>query len=139
MSDLSYREKTLWLMAGSLLLVFGAYFQQVLPAPGATVLPSHVGRFVIAVAVLVVLQIVGHAIMAAIDRRTEPDERDQAISLRSERNGAFVLASGVFLSLVAAVTTEGNFLFTHLLLAFWVLSTLTSIGTALWLYRRGSA
>ena len=87
---------------------------------------------------LAALQVVGQGLIAILDRRTETDERDRLIGLIGERNGSFVLAVGVFLSLCAAVFTQGNFLFTHVLLAFCVLASLVSIGTSLWLYRRGS-
>jgi hypothetical protein len=48
-----------------------------------------------------------------------------------------VLATGVFLALCAAMVTQGNFVFTHLLLGFWVLAQLVEIGSQLYLYRRG--
>jgi hypothetical protein len=135
--DLTYREKSLWLMGIALLVVFGLYFSWVLPAAESNVVPRQIGLFIVAIVLLVVLQVAGHAVMAAIDRRVEPDERDRFISLISERNGSVVLAIGVSVSLFLAVSTDGNFLFTHVLLAFWVLSTLASIATSLWLYRRG--
>jgi hypothetical protein len=134
---MTFKEKSLWLMGTSLLAVFGLYFGWVLPAPGPDVLPSQIVRFALVVALLVPVQIAGHTVLAIADRRTDPDERDRIIGLIGERNGGFTLAVGVFLSLFLAVFTEGNFLFTHVLLAFWVLAELVSIGTALWLYRRG--
>lgn len=136
--DMTYREKSLWLVGISLLLVFGLYFWRVLPASAADVLPNQIGLFAAAVSLLVALQVLGHALIAILDRRTEPDERDRRIGLIGERNGSFVLATGVSLSLFLAVFTQGNFLFTHVLLAFWVLASLVSIGTSLWLYRHGA-
>jgi hypothetical protein len=136
--DMTYREKSLWLVGFSLVLVFGLYFWWALPAPGADVLPNQVVLFAVAVSLLVAVQAAGHALIAILDRRTEPDERDRLIGLIGERNGAVVLAAGVFVSLLVAVFTQGNFLFTHVLLAFWVLASLVSIGTSLWLFRRGA-
>ncbi|NJO55469.1 MAG: hypothetical protein HC834_02930 [Rhodospirillales bacterium] len=46
-------------------------------------------------------------------------------------------ATGVFLALCAALVIEGNFLFLHLLLAFWVLAHLVEIGSQVVLYQRG--
>ena len=40
-------------------------------------------------------------------------------------------------ALCAAVLTEGNFVFTHLLLGFWVLAQVVEIGAQLVLLRRG--
>lgn len=136
--EMTFREKSLWLVGSSLVLVYGLYFWRVLPSAGVDVLPTQVGAFAGAVVLLVIIQVVGHALIAIQDRRTAPDERDRLIGLIGDRNGAFTLAAGVFLSLGLAVFTRGNFLFTHVLLACWVLASLVSIGTSLWLYRRGA-
>ena len=135
---MAFREKMLWLLFASLIGVFGFYFVTVLPGAGKDVMPGHVARFVAVVAVLVVIQVVGAIVLAVLNRpRDEADERDRLIGLRSTRNGSYVLAVGVFCSLTAAVFTEGNFVFTHLLLGFWVVAQLVELGSQLFLYRRG--
>lgn len=136
--DLSFQEKSLWLMFVSLVAGFGFYFVTVLPTGAANLMPHQVALFVGAVVMLVILQIAGHIVIAIMDRRTETDERDRLIELKGTRNAAYVLATGVFLALCAAIVTEGNFVFTHLLLGFWVLSQLVEIGSQLFLYRRGA-
>ncbi|HEX5870498.1 MAG TPA: hypothetical protein VFY65_08785 [Longimicrobium sp.] len=136
--DLSFQEKSLWLMFASLAAVFGFYFVTVLPTNGSDVMPHQVALFTVAIVVLVIMQIVGHAVIAIIDRRAETDERDRLIGLKGTRNASYVLATGVFLALCAAVMTEGNFLFTHVLLGFWVLAQMVEIGSQLFLYRRGA-
>jgi hypothetical protein len=136
--NLSFQEKSLWLMFVSLVGVFGFYFVTALPASAANVLPHQVVLFVLAVVMLVIIQIAGHIVIAIVDRRSEMDERDRLIALKGTRNGDFVLATGVFLALCAAVLTNGNFVFTHLLLGFWVLAQLVEIGSQLYLYRRGA-
>jgi hypothetical protein len=137
--NLSFQEKSLWVQGLSLLAVYGLYFGLVIPGPPfpTQVRPEHVGLFVGMVVLLVIAQIVGHSVIAVLDRRTVADERDRLIALQGARNGSFVLATGVFLALCAALLTEGNFLFMHLLLAFWVLAHLVEIGSQLVLYRRG--
>jgi hypothetical protein len=87
---------------------------------------------------LVVAQVVGHALIAVAGRRTETDERDRLIELKGTRNAAYVLATGIFLALCAALLTRGNFVFTHVLLGFWVLAQLVEIGSQLVLHRRGA-
>jgi hypothetical protein len=135
---LTFQEKSLWLMFVSLAGVFGVYFASVLETPSMDVLPVQVVRFMLAVILLVVTQVAGHLVIAILDRRCRTDERDRLIALKGTRNGAFVLATGVFLALCAAVLTKGNFVFTHLLLAFWVLAQLAEIGSQLYLYRKGA-
>ena len=141
---LSFQEKSLWLMFVSLAGVYTYYFVKALEmtpfdgaARSADVSPIHVAMFGGVVAMLVATQVVGSILISIGDRRTDTDERDRLIGLRGTRNGAYVLATGVFVSLCAALVTSGNFVFTHLLLAFWVASQLVEIGTQLRLYRRG--
>lgn len=133
---LSFQEKSLWLMFVSLVAGFGFYFLTVLPGEGPNVLPHQVAVFAVAVIALVVMQVLGHIVIAVADRRTGTDERDRLIELRGTRNAGYVLATGVFLALCAALLTEGNFVFTHLLLAFWVVAQLVEIGSQLVLHRR---
>ncbi len=135
--DLSFQEKSLWLMGVSLVAVFGFYFASVLPSEAANVMPQDVARFLLAVVVLVVIQIAGHIVIAIVDRRSTSDERDTLIQLKGMRNAGYVLATGVFSALCLAVASEGNFAFTHVLLAFWVVAQLVEIGSQLVLYRRG--
>ena len=137
---LSFQEKSLWLIFVSLVGCFGFYFAVVLPPDPDTsfVRPDQVVLFAVAVGFLVIVQIVGHAVIAILDRRTETDERDRLIALKGSRNASFVLGTGVACSLWLAVITTGNFLFTHVLLAFWVLAELVGIATQLYLHRRGA-
>ena len=141
---LSFQEKSLWLMFVSLAGVYAYYFVKVAEmtpldaARSANVSPIHVVMFGSVVAMLVVTQVVGSILLALSERRSDTtDERDRLIGLLGTRNGAYVLATGVFFSLCAALVTTGNFVFTHLLLAFWVAAQLVEIGTQLRLYRRG--
>ncbi len=132
----SFQEKSLWLMFVSLVGVFGFYFVTVLPADAANVMPHQVVLFTAAVVMLVIMQVVGHIVIAIVDRNTETDERDRLIGLKGTRNAAYVLATGVFLALCAALLTDGNFVFTHVLLGSWVVAQLVEIGSQLFLYRR---
>lgn len=136
--DLTFEEKSLWVLFLGLLGVYGYYFSMVLPTDALNVMPQHKVLFAMAVAYLVASQVVGHILIAIVDPRDETDERDRLIELKGTRVGSWVLAAGVFITLVVAVQTEGNFLFTHVLLGSWVLSQLVEIGSQLYLYRRGA-
>jgi uncharacterized BrkB/YihY/UPF0761 family membrane protein len=135
---MSFHEKSLWLMFASLVVCCGGYFALALPSGAQNVMPQEVALFVAAVVALVVMQIVGHVILALLDRRTDSDERDRMIGLIGTRNASYVLASGVFFALCSALIIPGNFVFMHVLLGAWVLAQLVETGTQLVLYRRGS-
>jgi hypothetical protein len=100
-------------------------------------MPQQVALFIAAIVLLVVMQVAGLIVIAIIDRRPGADERSRLIGLKGTRNGAYVLATGVFGALCAGLLTEGNFIFTHVLLGSWVLAQLVETGSQLWLYRRG--
>ncbi|MES3024923.1 MAG: hypothetical protein V4857_25405 [Pseudomonadota bacterium] len=134
---MSFHEKSLWLMSVSLFGFALFYFGTTLPTATDDVLPRHIAKLVLAIVVMVLIQIAGHIAIALVDRRTETDERDRLIGLMGTRNGAYVLATGVFMALCAALVTKGNFTFTHVLLGAWVLAQLVEFGTQLLLQRRG--
>ena len=136
--DLSFQEKTLWLMLVALVVAFAFYFASVLPSASADVLPQQVVLFVVATAVLVVVQVAGHIVIAARGGATGTDERDDLIGLKGARNAGYVLATGVFAALCVALVKPGNFAFTHVLLAFWLLAELIEIGSQLYLHRRAA-
>lgn len=141
--SMTFHEKSQWVTMLAILLTFGSYFKvalQYLPPASIApdILPSQAGLFIGATAMLVFILVAGHIALIIFDRRTDSDERDRLIELKGERYGAFVLASGVFLSLFTAVTTEGNAIMAHVLLASWVLSSLVECLTQIIMYRRGS-
>ena len=139
---MTFQEKSLWISLAGLFASFGGYFYSaystILPAPAAKdVLPQQAGLFIGATVLLVLILVAGHVVIALLDRRTEPDERDRSIELRAGRYGAFVLATGVFLALCTALLTEGNAIMAHVLLGFWVLAQGVEIVSQLALYRLG--
>lgn len=140
--NLTFREKSLWLLLGSLIVIFGLYFASVLPAQTSDVAASHVMTFVGMLVLLVVLRIVSNSVLAIASRRElassiQSDERDVLIQLKSTRLASCILAAGVFCAICAAMWVPGNFVFVHLLLAFWVPAQAADIVAQLILYRRG--
>lgn len=135
-AGMTFQEKSLWVQVAGLVGVFSLYFWFALPAATVNVQPSHMAQFVGAVVMLVIFQVAGHLLIVMLDRRTETDERDRWFSHMGAKVSGLVLASGVFLALCLAVLTEGNFIFTHVLLAFWVLAQISQNLVQLILYRR---
>ena len=140
--NLTFRERSLWLLLLSLTVTFGFYFASVLPMQLTNVTPSHVMTFIGTLILLVIIQIIGNAILAIARRRelagkVQNDERDVLINLKSTRLAFYVLSVGVFCSLCIALLVPGNFFFVHVLLAFWVLAQVIEILSQLILYRFG--
>lgn len=143
---MSFREKSLWVMVAALTLAAFFYGHAVayvshdqfetVPWQAMRVLPPVVFLFHIAVAVLVLFAIIGHIVIALLDRRTAEDERDRQIALKGAHVGGIVLAVGVFFALWLAVVSTGNFWFTQILLGFWVLAQLTDYTVQLKLHRQ---
>jgi len=139
---MSFREKSLALQMASLVVVFGSYFAWVWPRRTERLEAIQIAAFVAVLMALVLLQIVGHALLAIASRKElgrtiQTDERDTLIRLRALRISSWILASGVFLSLCIAASTPGNFAFTHILLAFWVIAQIIELLSQWVDYRRG--
>ena len=144
---MSFREKSLWVML--LAMALAAFFYghavayvsheqfETVAWREMTVNAPMVVMFHIAVAVLVAFAILGHLVIALFDQRTEEDERDRLIALKGAHVGGIVLAVGVFFALWLAVASTGNFWFTQLLLAFWVLAQMSDYAVQLWQHRQG--
>ncbi|MGY0558548.1 hypothetical protein [Lysobacter sp. A421] len=139
--SITFREKSLWLLLVSLCAAFGIYFAFALPNASPQVKPTEIAAFIGIIVVLVVVQIIGHALLGIASRRElaaniQTDERDAWVRLKGTQLGSYVLAVGVFFSLCVGVFVRGNFAFVHVLLAFWVLAQATEYATQLVLYRR---
>ncbi len=139
---ISFREKSLGLLIVSLVAVFGGYFIHALNHVTERVQAGQIVLFASAIVVLVLIQIIGHVVLAVaslreLSAKIQTDERDTMVRLKGSRASSLVLAVGVFLSLCVGVAGSGNFAFVHVLLAFWVVAQVTDYATQLVLYRRG--
>lgn len=135
----SFEEKSVWVQFLSLVLVLGAYFviSGSLLARGVFTLVPYVPLFAVAVVVLVIILIIGHA-LAAITGRAEPrDERDRLIGWRAESNSSWLLAAGVFAAICALIAGIEAVWIAHLLLASLFASELLKLSLQILYYRRG--
>lgn len=141
--SLSFQEKSLWLLLASLCAVFGVYFIKVVPHTGSQIGPAEIGSFIGLLIVLVVVQVIGHTVLALGSLRelgvrgVSRDERDVLIELRGSRLSGWLLACGVFCALCVALLVPGNAAFVHVLLGFWVASQILALASQLYYQRRG--
>jgi hypothetical protein len=140
--SLTFQEKSLWVTLVALVLGLGGYFAALAsrwPAAGAPhdVQPSQMLLLGSAVLLQVLILVIGHGVAAALDCRTDTDERGRQAALRGSRHGGVVLAVGVFLALCTALLTQGNFAMAHVLLAAWGLAQAVEIISQLVQLRQG--
>ena len=145
--DLSYQEKSILGSLITIVVVYGYYFAAVLRDAGQP--EFNLGRLVLAVIAIIVIEIVYHIVLA-IEQKPEPkDERDILIASKAYRNAYFLLATGAFL-VIACVVMAGlardaaptriivtPFITVNLVLFFMVLAELMKFLTQLFYYRRG--
>ncbi len=148
--DLSYQEKSILGSLLAVVVVYGYYFASVLrDASRPEFDGGNIGRLVLAVIAIVVIEIVYHIVLALESRPEPKDERDVLIECKAYRNAYFLLATGAFL-VIASVIMAGlardaaptriivtPFLTVNLVLLFMVLAELTKFLTQLFYYRRG--
>lgn len=145
--NMSFREKSIWVMSAGLLLASVIYAYAVSSVNQAMqsdvawqamrILPPMVFLFAVAVGLLTVFAVIAHVVLAVADPKGGEDERDRKIALKGAQWGGVVLAVGVFCALCVAVLSAGNFWFSHVLLGFWVLAQLAEYLTQIVLYRCG--
>ena len=138
MKDLSFAEKSLWVMLLGLLIAFGFYFSAVSQAPMSDVMAFQVILFGLAVALLVIVQIGGHLVIAVVDRRDETDERDRMIELKGDAQRRLRARHRRLPGAVRGAGDRGNFMMAHVLLGAWLAAQLVQIASQLVMYRRGA-
>jgi hypothetical protein len=93
--DLSYQEKSILGSLLAMVVVYGYYFSAVLRnADRPEFDAGSLGRLILAVVAIIVIEIVYHIVLA-LESKTEPkDERDTLIECKAYRNAYFLLATG---------------------------------------------
>ena len=119
-----------------MLIAYGAVAGSMLWAGVMHIVP-YVPVFAVAVALLVVLMIVGHAVAAIVGRPEGRDERDKLIVWRAESNAAWVLGVGVLAALAGLAVSINNVWIAHVLLLSLFLSEMAKLVFQIVYYRRG--
>ena len=138
---MSFREKSDWLSFVSLCL-FAVYFADIAwSLLDTTRLPgrNYFMFFVALVAVLVVIQVVSHVVLALRspqDAKTPLDERERLIQWRATQGAYFLLLVGAFLTIGTMHMGFSVWQFAHcILLVIWI-AELVRYGSRLYYYRR---
>ena len=106
-------------------------------AAGVTAVIAYAPTFAVTVALLVTMLVTAHIVVAVANRPDGRDERDQIIGWRAENNSSWLLASGIFLAIVAlALPIERVWIANGLLLALFLAEVLKR-ALQIYYYRRG--
>ena len=146
--DLSFEEKSAW---GSLLAIVIAswlFFPMAVAhvAAGGELI-DLTSRVVFVIGVIIVIEIVYHAVTAAKSRNNDTDERDAQISLKAERVAGYVLAFGVVWiaglimirsSVPGAPAVPSSIMVSIYLLLALTVSEATKLLSQIWFYRAAS-
>ncbi|HEX4422475.1 MAG TPA: hypothetical protein VH165_31390 [Kofleriaceae bacterium] len=134
---LSFKEKSLWVTAASILAIYGYYFWRAVELGDGH--PGELGvLFAGVVIVMIIVQAVVHAALAIHQRPERTDERDRQVAQKAARNAYYVLVSGVWGALGVAALSLGTFWCAHAALLAIVIAELVHCGSQLVYYRRGA-
>ena len=139
MTNLSYREKTLYASLAAELIVYLPYF--------FVHAGNSVNKVVGMIVSIIVLQIILQSLIAALTRNRVTDERDRLIELRGYRAGYLTLASLMVIGLgmlwfhatVGHLELENRRVGLHFLSVFFgmlVIADITKTATQIVSYRR---
>lgn len=146
--DLPYEERSAWVNA-AVMLALGIYYYAA-AFGGETLGPAAtLGLLFRIVVVVVVVQVIGHIVMAVTDTNIATDERDRLIAARAGSIGGFALAAFVFTTIAYALFADAidprtqvcdpvdMAVAAHLLVMGMIAAELVKAGAQLVLYRTG--
>ena len=139
---MAFREKIAWVMLAALCIAYGAYFLVLGPsvAFGENNLVDVVWSFgpvAVAHALITIIGSIAIAVTVPRDAKRPADERDRAISQRSNAIGYYALLVGLIFVGVIMPFSEPPFKIINMALAVLVLVEILRYGTTLVSYRRG--
>ncbi len=149
---INFHEKSAWAVLISTVVIYGAYFVAVFAMPAAEVGAPITLFFLLVGAVVaqIIALTVSHILFAVREAPEAEDERDRLIDLKSDRVGAWVLAAGAMLIVLALIAggtigaasdsswnIPGPFIMGNLLLLVFVLSEIVKRVSQVVHYRKG--
>ncbi len=135
----SFEEKSVWIQLVGTGVSLAAYLwvAGVMYANGVDRLEAYAAVFMVAVALMVIILVIGHIFAAVVGKAEKRDERDRVIGWRSESNSSWVLAAGIMTALACMAASVEPVLVAHLLLLSLFASQMMQYGLQILYYRRG--
>jgi hypothetical protein len=140
---MSFKEKSAWIIFITTLITAVIYFTALgLSFAGYVRYASVLHLFGALMLGLVIVQIVGHVVIAArapADANAPTDERERIIGWKADRVGFYTLTVGALLGIVTIHLGASAPDLAHAVLLAFVLSQLAKYGTVVRLHRRDMA
>ena len=146
--DLTFQEKSLWVSLLSIGVLYGYYFFAVANGAQQPSRTAMLWAMIGIIVLLIVVEIICHAVIGSFHAPEKLDERDRRIEARAGSISHFILAGGVVIVLgrmviggalqeADATIQISRFGTANMLLFVLVLSELVHIGGRIFFYRRG--
>lgn len=141
LSDMSFREKSAWITFLSLLVAFTPFFFFSYQALSGQLAHGQARTLAfVLIAAFVALEVVLHAVAAALapkDARTPRDERERLIATRAAHVAYTVLLVGALAAAALIHVTLNAWVLQQAVLFVIVVAELVKFGTQIVLFRRG--
>ena len=132
--SMTFREGSAALVVVATALGVGLFFWHALTTGGAAGIALGV---LSGLAVITVLLIIGHIVLAIARRPEAEDERDRAVDLRSTRNAYIVLCAMTWIAPWFAIISANAFLAAMSFIGAFLLAEFVRVASKLFYYRRG--
>jgi hypothetical protein len=138
-----FREKSLWVSTAVMLYLIFHYFSEVGPSlfDGTLTHEDSFGIFTVMVIIVVILEVVGQVVLAAVSPKevsAPRDERDRQISMRADSHASWMLSAGVITIAMAAMFREWSAItIIHALVLMLIAVEAISDALQIFYYRRG--
>lgn len=129
---MSFRERTAWVMACTLILTGGFYLKLVIDgvSPSSAAFPFVIGVVLFSIAAQVVL-----AAMSPREASNPVDERERLVMQKAANFSSYVLATGVIAGLGIFMVQEAGMQLFHIVLVSLILAKIAEYGAQIFLMR----
>lgn len=137
---MSFREKSAWIFLISISLVLGFFFLHVPWTLTPPSMPGLVRGLFYCIIALVVIEIVGHIIIAALapeDARSAKDERERLIDLKATRTAYIVYVIGSLLAISTIHHGANKIFITYAVFLAFVIGEVVKHALRIFYHRRG--
>jgi hypothetical protein len=143
LNSMSFREKSVWVTAAIMLYMWAWYVSAVGPSlfDGTVSRSQSIGMFIGMTVMVIVLEVVGHIILAITspkDANAPEDERDRLIMQKAESHASWMLGAGVIIITIHIMAHDiSSVAVVHLLILLLIAVEVISRVLQIYFYRRG--